>query len=461
MSFTGGANVGVDQAKLVLNSFCAIFQNNLTSSELVTWRKFDNEMNDRNKLTVVEQVVPRYLVTHTTNAVNNLSTNDVQDTVFGSEQFQIQDIFGSSMGWQDFVKIRDVGAARESQALKGAAMNLAEQIDAYILGFAVQSSNNFIGTPGDPVSQWNDIASGYTRLKEEGVEDTDFRAVLNYYDKQALGAVLVNQQGIGASFAAQGNASLPSIAQGVYRKGFEGDINGIPTMFTQQLPQSTPGTRNPANTAMNGANQYADYQSVAVSPAPGQYMTQLVNLTIGVGTETLTDGEVFTIANVFSWDNRLQAVLPHLQQFRVIGNYTASGGTVSNVRIFPTIIVQNASPSGSDFNTISNNTAHATVNSIPGATAQLIFVGTASTAYRPRVIMSKDAIVVSTADLIMPATGIGSRKALTKVPVSVRMWQNSVFNTGEHQVRFDVALSANVVDRRRIVRINGTSGTDQ
>ena len=47
---TGGANVTVDQAKLVLNSFAAIFQNNLTSAELVTWRKFDNEMNDRNRI---------------------------------------------------------------------------------------------------------------------------------------------------------------------------------------------------------------------------------------------------------------------------------------------------------------------------------------------------------------------------------------------------------------------------
>ena len=64
--------------------------------------------------------------------------------------------------------------------------------------------------------------------------------------------------------------------------------------------------------------------------------------------------------------------------------------------------------------------------------------------------------MVNTADLILPATGIGSRKSLTKVPLSVRMWQNSVFNTGEHQVRFDVALAANVVDRRRIVRINGS-----
>jgi hypothetical protein len=101
------------------------------------------------------------------------------------------------------------------------------------------------------------------------------------------------------------------------------------------------------------------------------------------------------------------------------------------------------------------------VASIPGATAAVTFLGTASAVVRPRAIMSKDAIVVSTADLIMPATGIGSRKSLTKVPLSVRMWQNSVFNTGEHQVRFDVALSANVKDPRRIVRINGTAGTDQ
>ena len=458
---TGGANVTVDQAKLVLNSFASIFQNNLASADLVTWRKFDNEMNDRNALTVVEQIVPRYLVTHTTNGVNNLTTNDVQNTVFGSQQYKIQDVFGSSMGWQDFVKIRDIGAARESEALRGAALNLAEQIDAYILGFATKASNNWLGTAGDPISQYSDIAQGYTRLKEEGVEDTDFRAVLNYYDRQALGANIVNQQGIGSSFAAAGNASLPKEGGMVYRKGFSGEIDGIPTMFTQQLPTLSLGSRNAADTAMNGANQYSDYASVCIASGPGLWLTQSINMTVGTGTETVSDGEVFTIAGVYAWDNRLQAQLPHLQQFRVIGNYTAVSGVVAAMTIFPAIVVQGASPSGSDFNTISNNTANATVNSIPGASAAVTFIGTASAAVRPRVILSKDAVVVNTADLIMPATGIGSRKSLTKVPISVRMWQNSVFNTGEHQVRFDVALTANVVDPRRIVRINGASGTDQ
>src|ERR1700744_4259816 len=183
--------VTVDQAKLVLNSFAAIFQNNLTSAELVTWRKFDNEMNDRNALTVVEQVVPRYVVTRTTSGVQDLTTPGTQNTVFGSEQYKIDTVFGSSMGWQDFVKIRDIGAARESEALKSAALNLAEQIDAYILGFAVNASNNWLGTAGNTVQSYDDVASGYTRLKEEGAEDTDLRAVLTYGDKQALGSAVV------------------------------------------------------------------------------------------------------------------------------------------------------------------------------------------------------------------------------------------------------------------------------
>lgn len=91
----------------------------------------------------------------------------------------------------------------------------------------------------------------------------------------------------------------------------------------------------------------------------------------------------------------------------------------------------------------------------PADNAVITWWTTASTAVKPRVILSKDAIQVNTADLIMPATGIGMRKSLTKVPLSVRMWKNSNFATGAHDVRFDVVLSANVRDRRRLVRING------
>lgn len=433
--------VTVDQAKLVLNSFAAIFQNNLTSAELVTWRKFDNEMNDRNALTVVEQVTPRYVVTRTTSGVQDLTTPGTQSTVFGSEQYKIDTIFGSSMGWADFVKIRDLGAARESEALKAAALNLAEQIDAYILAYAVNASNNWLGTPGNTVQAFDDVASGYTRLKEEGVTDADLRAVLTYGDKQALGSAVVAD-----------NASLQAMGQGVYRNGWEGMVAGVPTLFTQQLPTLVTGTHGAATFVAAGGT-VVNYADVAISPAPGQYMTQTVSIDIGSGVETIKDGEVFTIDGVFAYDNRLQAALDHLQQFRVIGNYTAASGIATLVRIFPAMIIPSAFSNTAATNV---NTAHATVAQTPIDGATVTFISPASSSLKSRAILNKDAIIVNTADLIMPATGIGSRKALTKVPLSVRMWQNSVFNTGEHQVRFDVALTANVVDRRRIVRINGS-----
>lgn len=431
--------VTVDQAKLVLNSFAAIFQNNLISKDLVTWKKHDAEMNDRNALTVVEQVGPRFVTTRTTSGIQDL-TGGVQDIVFGSEQYKLQDVFGSSMGWGDFVKIRDLGAARESEALKNAALNMAETIDAYILGYAALASNNWTGTIGNQVAGFNDVASGYTRLKEEGVEDVDVRAVLTYGDKQALGSAVTTN-----------NASLTDIGSGVYRQGWTGEIAGIPTMFTQQLPTLTTGTRN-ATAAVAGASQNVNYNAVAISPAPGQYMTQLLNVS-GLGNNaTIKDGEVFTIAGVFAYDNRLKASLARLQQFRVVGDVTADGAGAAAVRIFPAIIVPAAGTTGNN----AVNSANATVTAAPAAAAAITFMGAANTAAKPRLLMNKSAVIINTADLVMPATGTASRKSLTQLPLSIRMWQDSTFATGEHRVRFDVALTANVVDRCRLVRINGS-----
>jgi hypothetical protein len=101
---------------------------------------------------------------------------------------------------------------------------------------------------------------------------------------------------------------------------------------------------------------------------------------------------------------------------------------------------------------------HQTVSNAPATdTAVVTFVGAASAVLKPRFIANKSAVIVNTADLIMPATGEGTRKALTKIPLSVRMWKHSDFNTGAHSIRFDVALKCNTAagGRRRVVRING------
>ncbi len=424
------ATVTVDQQRLVLNTFAAIFQNNLVSKDLVTWRKFDGEMNDRNGLTVVEQVVPDYTTSFTTSGVKDL-TAGVQDTTFGSEQYKLDQTINSSMGWGDFVKIRDIGSARESEALKAAALRLATDIDAYILGYAAKVSNNLLGDGSTDVSTWAHIAAGYTRLKQEGVDDANTTAVLAYEDWQALGSQVLAD-----------NASLTDMGEGVYRSGFTGKVAGIPTIFTQQLPSFTVGSRLATSALVNGTTDTATYEDVCISAAPGQFLTDTMSIDIGAGTETVKDGEVFTIAGVYAYDNRARKSLAHLQQFRVVGDATAVAG-VATVRFFPAMIVSGP------YQTVSN--APAT------DTAVVTFVGAASAVLKPRFIANKAAVIVNTADLIMPATGEGTRKSLTKIPLSVRMWKHSDFNTGAHSIRFDVALKCNTAagGRRRVVRING------
>ena len=428
------ATVTVTQQKLVMNAFAAIFQNNLVSKDLVSWHKFEGEMNDRNGLQVIEQVVPRYNVYETTDGVKDLSAG-VQDTVFGSEIYKVNKTFNASMGWGDFVKIRDIGDARESQALKQAALQMCEKIDKHILGVASAASGHWLGTPANGIDTFGDVVQGYTRLKELGVVDENIKAVLTYQDKEDLGEAVINFN------------ATDQLATGAFRNGFTGAIGGIPTLFTQQLPNHLNGGDHTTVT-VDGAAQNVNYTAVAASPAPGQYLTQTINLTGVTNTEAITAGSVFTIADVYEWDNRAQQSTGRLRQFVVVEGDTGDANADVTLRIYPAIIVQG---------TNDVNTAHATVDAAPADTAAVTFVGAADTSYKPRLLMDKSAINVCTADLILPASDTSMRKALDKLPLSVRMWQASDFDTGNHSIRFDVALTANVMagGRDRIVRING------
>lgn len=435
--------VTVDQAKLVLNSFMTVFEDNLVTGEAVSWNEHDGEMDDLNKLVVVEQVTPRYNVTRTENGVKDLSSG-TDGTVFGAEQFAITGTFNANMGWGDFIKIRDIGSARESKALIGAATSMAEKIDAYILGIAALAPNNWTGTIGNNVADYIDAIAPYTRLKEEGVGDNDLRLIMPHIDRQLLGDQVVN---------------LPNATgDGVYRKGFRGQIGDMPTLFTNSLPVLTTGTRTGSGTdvlEMVGANQNVNYADVAISTANGRFMTQTISIDgSGLGTvNTIKAGEVFTIAGVYAYDNRKQAAVnpPRLQQFVVVDDAVAVAGAITALRIFPAMIV----PGSGSGDNININTAQATVTAAPADNADLTFLGSASTAYGPRLLIQKEAIEVNTIPLVMPATGIAMRKKLSRIPLTVRMWQWSDFNTGAHSVRFDVALNANIRERRRMAKFNG------
>lgn len=433
----------VDQARLVLNVFAARLQNNLVTRDVVTWNMFTEEMDDRNRLQVVEQRSPRYAVTRTSGGVKDL-TSGTQGSVFGAEIYIIDGTFNASMGWGDFQKIRDIGAARESQAIQGAAESMAASIDAYVLSGATLAANNWTGTIGNNLTDQEDCVAAYTRLKEGGVPDGDMNFVMNFIDRQKLGDQVINLPG------------PDGFPTATYKDGLDSRINGIPTKWTQQLPVLTVGSRAASGASLiNGASQNVNYADVATqTSANGYFKTQTISIDGLTGSQTVKAGEVFTIAGVYAYDNQKQALVnpARLQQFTVVADATASTGAIAALRIYPAIIVPNTGlGSNPDI-----NTAHATVNASPADDAAITWLGTASTAYGPRLLIQKDAIVVNSAQLVMPSVGIGTRKTLSKIPLSVRMWQYSDPKTGEHGIRFDVALNVNIRDRDRVCKFNGS-----
>ncbi|MBA3831658.1 MAG: hypothetical protein H0X34_07155 [Chthoniobacterales bacterium] len=407
----------------------------------MTWNEMDGEMDDRNGLAVLEQTTPRYNVTRTENGVKDLSAG-TDGSVFGSELFEITGTFNANMGWGDFVKIKSIGEARESQALLGAATSLADKIDAYILAKATLASCDWTGTPNNAIAQWSDAAAAHTRLTENGVDDSELSFIMSAFDRQQLGDQLVK---------------LPNeTGAGTYRKGFSGEIDDIRTMFTNQLPNLLTGTRAQTGAGLvNGANQNVDYAAVAkAGTSNGQSMTQLIALDGFAAGATVKAGEVFTWPGVFAFDNRKQApVSPaRLQQFTVVTDAVADGaGVIAAMRIFPAMVV----PGSGAGDNININTAHATVTAAPADNSVLTFIGAANTNLSPRLLIQKQAIVVNTVPLILPASDTSMRRKLKKIPLTVRMWQHSDFYTGAHGVRFDVALNANIRERRRMSRMNG------
>lgn len=434
--------VTADQQKLVLNSFAHLLQNNIVTGDVVQWKQYDGEMDDRNGLQVIEQTSPKYKITRTENGVKDL-TAGTDGSVFGSELFEVTGTFNANMGWGDFTRIKTIGDARESQALKGAAVSLAEQIDAYILNAITLASADWVGDGVADVGSWDSAMQAYTRAMENGVGDHDLSFVFNHTDERKLGDQVVK---------------LPApdgMASSTYRRGFRGEIGGVRTLFTNQLPILTNGTRSAVAGAINGAAQNKNYADVAkAGTVNGRSRTQSLTVDALGANATVKKGEVFTVPGVFAYDNRKQGpVTPaRLQEFTVVADATANASGEATLIIFPAMIV----PGSGTGDNININSAHATVTAAPADNALLTFKGAASATLSPRLLVQKEAAVVNTVPLIMPASDTAMRKKLTKLPLTVRMWQHSDFFTGAHGVRFDVAMNINIRERQRLVRVNGS-----
>ena len=140
-------------------------------------------------------------------------------------------------------------------------------------------------------------------------------------------------------------------------------------------------------------------------------------LAVDTGTGAPSQGDVFTIANVFSVHPETKVSTGVLQQF-VIG----TGATTTSFPITPSIVTSGATQN---------------VNAGPADNAAITFLGTASTAVNTSLIYNKDAFTFATADLVMPE-GVDFASRQTLDGISMRIVRQYDINNDKFPCRLDV-----------------------
>ena len=301
------------------------------------------------------------------------------------------------------------------RVLKPRISQLASSIDADVAN-AYKAIFNTVGTPGVSPATALVLLQAQQKLNESAAVMTPRYATVN----PAANAGLVN--GLSGFFNPTDTISkqFKNGMMGTGVLGFD-EIN-----MSQSIKVHTTGSR--AGTILvNGAVSTQGQSTISIDGLTG-------------ATDTVTVGDVFTIANVFAVNPQTRESTGSLQQFVVTAAQTGVSNALANMAISPPIYT--------------STSALATVNSFPADNAAVTFVGTASTAYPQNMIYHKDAITFATADLVMPQ-GVDMAARANHNGISMRVVRAYDINNDRMPCRIDVLYGFSTIRPQMACRLWG------
>lgn len=283
--------------------------------------------------------------------------------------------------------------------LKPSMTVLASQIDYDALSMTLDVYNS-VGTPGTTPNTFQVWADAQARLDNSlAPRDGDRTAILN---PQAMARTVDALKGL---FEA-GDAIADQYRSGVMKRAID-----LKWAIDQNVRNLTTGTRSGT-------------VSVTGTTATGA-TTIALDWTGGVATDTITEGEVFTIADVYAVNAETKQSETYLQQFVVTATTTGASSQWLTLPISPTIY-------GPTSGALQN------VDALPVNNASVTIYGTTSaTVYPQNLIFHKDAFTFATADLKLPRNQeMASRKV--QDGISMRIWEGADIVNDQWPVRSDV-----------------------
>ena len=297
------------------------------------------------------------------------------------------------------------------RVLKPRISQLASSIDADVAN-AYKSIGNTVGTPGTTPSTSLVLLQAQQKLNENAAVMNPRYATVN----PAANAGLV--EGMKGLFNPTDTISrqFKNGMMGMGVLGFD-EIN-----MSQSIKQHTTGTR-----VATGATTGAAVTSEGAST---------LTLTVGSG-ETITVGDVFTIAGVYAVNPQTRESTGSLFQFVALASSTTS--TTATVTVAPMYSAAHAL---------------ATMLTLPANSAAVVFVGAASSQYPQNLVYHKDAITFATADLLLPQ-GVDMAARAVHNGISLRVVRQYDINNDRMPCRIDVLYGFSTIRPQMACRIWG------
>lgn len=406
-------------ADIIAKEAVMILDNELVMAKKV-FRGYENEFDKKiNGYKVGETITIRRPTDFT---VRDGAVLAAQDATEGSTTITVNKRKGIDFAFssQDLtLKIADLS----ERVIKPAMVQLANQIDTDLMAL-YKDVPSWVGTPGQTINSYTDFAKGPERMDEYANPTDDRCAVLAPADHWGL-------------LGSQTALFIQDAARGAYRKGSLGDIGGVDTYMSQNVPTHTVGVAT-GTPLVNGAGQATTYALTKDTNTQSLITDGWTNSITGI----LKAGDVFTVAGVFAVNPVTKATLGFLKQFVVTADAN-SGATTgpATLTISPPMIASGA------FQTVSAG---------PADNAAITVVGTGSTGYRQNMVFHKNAFALVTVPLVSPPGAVEvSRRTYKGTSVRVIPVYDGIQDVSSW--RLDILYGVKAIDPRLAHRISGTA----
>ncbi|SFJ54448.1 P22 coat protein-gene protein 5 [Bosea sp. OK403] len=307
------------------------------------------------------------------------------------------------------------------RVIKPAMVQLANQIDLDVMA-EYKNIPNWVGTPGQTVDAFADFAKAPTRM-DLGAVPQDMRSgVLSPTDYWAMAG-------------SQTALYMQNVAQGAYRKGRIGEIGGIDTYMSQNVPTHIVGPLG-GTPLVNGGAQGVTYAAVKDTGI----QSLITDGWTAAAAARVKAGDVFTIAGVFDVNPVTKATLPHLKMFVVKADASSDASGNATLTISPPIITSGA---------------FQTVSAVPADNAAMTFFGAAGTGYAQNLVFHKNAFALVVVPLVKPPGAVDVSRETYK-NINARVIPVYDGTNDKSAWRLDILYGVKTVDPRLAVRLSGS-----